>query len=133
MSQYLNEKINTSVNFIPLRVTTPYSLLQGAITMEKISANCINYNIPAAAMVDNNNLFGALEFCEHMSGNGIQPIIGCNLAIVYGKYRGYLPLLCSTRKGYKNLIKLSSEVYINDYGDEEVSLDRVLEMDEGLI
>ena len=133
MPQYLNENINTSFSFIPLRVTTPYSLLQGAITMEKISANCIKYNMPAVAMVDNNNLFGALEFCEHMSGNGIQPIIGCNLAVVYGKYRGFLPLLCSSRKGYKNLIKLSSEVYINDRGDEEVNLDRVLEMNEGLI
>ena len=133
MPQYLNENINTSFSFIPLRVTTPYSLLQGAITMEKISANCIKYNMPAVAMVDNNNLFGALEFCEHMSGNGIQPIIGCNLAVVYGKYRGFLPLLCSSRKGYKNLIKLSSEVYINDRGDEEVNLDRVLEVNEGLI
>ena len=95
MPQYLNENINTSFSFIPLRVTTPYSLLQGAITMEKISANCIKYNMPAVAMVDNNNLFGALEFCEHMSGNGIQPIIGCNLAVVYGKYRGFLPLLLS--------------------------------------
>ena len=81
-------------------------------------------------MVDNNNLFGALEFCEHMSGNGIQPIIGCNLAIVYGKYRGFYLYYARQEKGYKNLIKLSSEVYINDHGDEEVSLDRVLEMDE---
>ena len=133
MSQYMNENINTSFSFIPLRVTTPYSLLQGAITMEKISTNCIKYNMPAVAMVDNNNLFGALEFCEHMSGKGIQPIIGCNLAVVYGKYRGFLPLLCSTRKGYKNLIKLSSEVYINDSGSEEVNLERVIEMNEGLI
>jgi len=101
--------------------------------MEKISQNCTQNNIPAVAIVDNNNLFGALEFCEHMSSDGIQPIIGCNLAVIDGKYKGFLPLLCSTREGYKNLIKLSSEVYINDHGEEQVSLDRVLELNDGLI
>ena len=133
MQPFLNENINNSFNFIPLRVTSPYSLLQGAITMEKISQNCTQNNIPAVAIVDNNNLFGALEFCEHMSSDGIQPIIGCNLAVIDGKYKGFLPLLCSTREGYKNLIKLSSEVYINDHGEEQVSLDRVLELNDGLI
>ena len=102
MQPFLNENINNSFNFIPLRVTSPYSLLQGAITMEKISQNCTQNNIPAVAIVDNNNLFGALEFCEHMSSDGIQPIIGCNLAVIDGKYKGFLPLLCSTREGYKN-------------------------------
>ena len=101
--------------------------------MEKISQNCTQNNIPAVAIVDNNNLFGALEFCEHMSSDGIQPIIGCNLAVIDGKYKGFLPLLCSTREGYKNLIKLSSEVYIHDHGEEQVSLDRVLELNDGLI
>ena len=133
MQPFLNENINNSFNFIPLRVTSPYSLLQGAITMKKISQNCTQNNIPAVAIVDNNNLFGALEFCEHMSSDGIQPIIGCNLAVIDGKYKGFLPLLCSTREGYKNLIKLSSEVYINDHGEEQVSLDRVLELNDGLI
>ena len=133
MSAHLNDNIKDSFSFIHLRVTSPYSLLQGAITMEKISKNCIDYNIPAVAIVDNNNLFGALEFCEHMSNKGIQPIIGCNLSVIYGKHIGYLPLLVSTREGYKNLIKLSSEVYINDHGDEVVSLERVFELNSGLI
>ena len=108
------------LNFFPLKTL-------------KISQNCTQNNIPAVAIVDNNNLFGALEFCEHMSSDGIQPIIGCNLAVIDGKYKGFLPLLCSTREGYKNLIKLSSEVYINDHGEEQVSLDRVLELNDGLI
>ena len=82
MSNYLQEKINNSFSYIPLRATSPYSLLQGAVTMDKISQNCLDYNIPAVAIVDNNNLFGALEFCEHMSHKGIQPIIGCNLNII---------------------------------------------------
>ena len=99
MSAHLNDNIKDSFSFIHLRVTSPYSLLQGAITMEKISKNCIDYNIPAVAIVDNNNLFGALEFCEHMSNKGIQPIIGCNLSVIYGKHIGYLPLLVSTREG----------------------------------
>ena len=92
MSNYLQEKINNSFSYIPLRATSPYSLLQGAVTMDKISQNCLDYNIPAVAIVDNNNLFGALEFCEHMSHKGIQPIIGCNLNIKSEKHRGSLVL-----------------------------------------
>ena len=133
MSAYLNDNIKNSFSFIHLRVTSPYSLLQGAITMEKISKNCIDYNIPAVAIVDNNNLFGALEFCEHMSNKGIQPIVGCNLSVIDGKHNGFLPLLVSTREGYKNLIRLSSETYINDHGNEVVSLERVFELSSGLI
>ena len=50
--------------------------------MDKISQNCLDYNIPAVAIVDNNNLFGALEFCEHMSHRGIQPIIGLDVDFI---------------------------------------------------
>ena len=133
MSNYLQEKINNSFTYIPLRATSPYSLLQGAVTMDKISQNCLDYNIPAVAIVDNNNLFGALEFCEHMSHKGIQPIIGCNLNIKSEKHRGSLVLLCSRREGYKNLIRLSSEIYINDHGEEIIDFSRILELNEGLI
>jgi DNA polymerase-3 subunit alpha len=101
MSNYLQEKINNSFSYIPLRATSPYSLLQGAVTMDKISQNCLDYNIPAVAIVDNNNLFGALEFCEHMSHKGIQPIIGCNLNIKSEKHRGSLVLLCTRREVIK--------------------------------
>ena len=133
MSNYLQEKINNSFTYIPLRATSPYSLLQGAVTMDKISQNCLDYNIPAVAIVDNNNLFGALEFCEHMSHKGIQPIIGCNLNIKSEKHRGSLVLLCTRREGYKNLIRLSSEIYINDHGEEIIDFSRILELNEGLI
>ncbi len=133
MSNYLQEKINNSFTYIPLRATSPYSLLQGAVTMDKISQNCLDYNIPAVAIVDNNNLFGALEFCEHMSHKGIQPIIGCNLNVKSEKHRGSLVLLCTRREGYKNLIRLSSEIYINDHGEEIIDFSRILELNEGLI
>ena len=133
MSNYLQEKINNSFSYIPLRATSPYSLLQGAVTMDKISQNCLDFNIPAVAIVDNNNLFGALEFCEHMSHKGIQPIIGCNLNIKSEKHRGSLVLLCTRREGYKNLIRLSSEIYINDHGEEIIDFSRILELNEGLI
>ena len=133
MSNYLQDKINNSFKYIPLRATSPYSLLQGAVTMDKTAQNCLNYNIPAVAIVDNNNLFGALEFCEYMSNKGIQPIIGCNITISYKKHRGSIVLLCSRREGYKNLIRLSSEIYINDRNEEIIDFNRVLELNSGLI
>ena len=101
--------------------------------MDKISQNCLDYNIPAVAIVDNNNLFGALEFCEHMSQKGIQPIIGCNLSVKNEKHIGSIVLLCTRREGYKNLIKLSSEIYINDHGEEMIDFIKILERNEGLI
>ena len=133
MSNYLQEKINNSFKYIPLRATSPYSLLQGAVTIDKTSQNCLDHNIPAVALVDNNNLFGALEFCEHMSNKGIQPIIGCNIAISYKKHSGSIVLLCSRREGYKNLIRLSSEIYVNDRNEEIIDFNRVLELNSGLI
>ena len=68
-----------------------------------------------------------------MSNKGIQPIIGCNISISYKKHRGSIVLLCSRREGYKNLIRLSSEIYINDRNEEIIDFNRVLELNSGLI
>ena len=68
-----------------------------------------------------------------MSQKGIQPIIGCNLSVKNEKHIGSIVLLCTRREGYKNLIKLSSEIYINDHGEEMVDFIKILERNEGLI
>ncbi len=60
--------------FIHLRVHSEYSLLEGAIRLEELPNMCSAMGMPAVAITDTNNLFGALEFSEYSAKAGIQPI-----------------------------------------------------------
>ena len=62
--------------FIHLRVHSAYSLLEGALPISLLSRAAQSMRMPALAVTDRNNLFGALEFSEAMAALGIQPIIG---------------------------------------------------------
>ena len=118
--------------YIPLRATSQYSLLEGAMKIENIANKAVNYNIPAVGLTDRNNLFGALEFSEKMIESGIQPIIGCNLSFSYKNIDGSLVLLAKNEEGYKNLIRLSSELYLSN-NNEKLSLNYLSKFNEGLI
>ena len=67
--------------FIHLAVRTAYSLSQGAIHIKDLAKFLKNNRIPAVAVTDTNNLFGALEFSVKMSEVGVQPIIGVTLGV----------------------------------------------------
>ena len=68
-----------SESFIHLHVHSSYSLSEGAIKAEKLPGLAIAANMPAVALTDTANLFGALEFAQYASGKGVQPIMGCQL------------------------------------------------------
>jgi DNA polymerase III subunit alpha len=70
--------------FIHLNVRSSYSLLHGAITISKLAELAKKDHQPALALTDTDNMFGALEFSDKVAGYGIQPIIGCALAIDFG-------------------------------------------------
>jgi DNA polymerase-3 subunit alpha len=107
--------------FVHLRVHSAYSLSEGAIKVDKIPALAREMSMPAVAITDTSNLFGALEFSQYCVGKGIQPIIGCQLAITR-KSSPLLPpdpivLLAQTPSGFANLQKLSSLSFLeNDSG-----------------
>ena len=67
--------------FVHLRAHSSYSLLECSLTVERLIDLCCQHEMPAIALTDNNNLFGALEFAEMAINKGVQPIIGCNLSI----------------------------------------------------
>ena len=67
--------------FVHLRVRSAYSLLEGAIKAADIAGLCVKAAMPAAALTDRVNLFGALEFSQYMKDKGVQPIIGCALPV----------------------------------------------------
>ncbi|MEA2731496.1 MAG: polymerase subunit alpha, partial [Acetobacteraceae bacterium] len=104
-------------NFVHLHTHSAYSLSEGAIRPDMIAAMAKSENMPAAAITDTANLFGALEFSQYCAGKGIQPIIGCQVALArIDNDRTDIPrlppdplvLLAQDATGMANLQRLSS-------------------------
>ncbi len=130
-------------SFVHLRVRSAYSLLEGAIKAEAIGPLAAAAGMPAVALTDRANLFGALEFCVLTKETGVQPIVGCALP-VSGIGEGpperwaRLPtvvLLAQNEIGWRNLTALSSAAYLDIESHEEphVAWERVAAHAEGLI
>ena len=68
-------------DFVHLRVHSAYSLSEGAIPVKTLVELCVAKAMPAVAITDTNNLFGALEFAGAAAASGVQPIIGRQLSI----------------------------------------------------
>ena len=98
--------------FIHLRVHTAYSLLEGAIPVKTLIALAKKYNMPAVAMTDTGNLFGAMEFSLSAREAGLQPLLGCQVR-VEGEP---LVLLVQNQQGYQNLLKIVSHTYLKGGG-----------------
>ncbi len=99
-------------DFVHLRTHSAYSLSEGAIKADKIAALARQTGMPAAAITDSGNLFGALEFSQACSAKGIQPVIGCQLALTREDNSRLPPdaivLLAQDAIGLANLHRLSS-------------------------
>ncbi|MBS0644079.1 MAG: DNA polymerase III subunit alpha [Proteobacteria bacterium] len=99
-------------SFVHLRTHSAYSLSEGAIRPDKIAAMAKADAMPAAAITDTGNLFGALEFSQYASGKGVQPIIGCQIALTRADNPRLPPdpvvLLAQDATGLANLQRLSS-------------------------
>jgi DNA polymerase-3 subunit alpha len=114
--------------FVHLRVHSAYSLLEGALTTQKLAQLARDDGAPALAITDSNNLFGALEFSEALAGVGVQPIIGATLSLTFQREQenagfgngaepnrpraeGRIALLAKDAQGYANLMRLSTDAY----------------------
>jgi DNA polymerase-3 subunit alpha len=120
-----------SPQFVHLRVHSAYSLLEGALPLKKVLSKVVADNQPAIAITDTNNLFVALEFAQKAIGDGLQPIIGCQVSIDTedqaedrrGNQLAKLPaivLLASTAAGYERLVDLVSRAYLGGEGQGPV-------------
>ncbi len=130
--------------FIHLRLHSAYSLLEGAIQLSHLPALCASNAMPAVAVTDSDNMFGALEFAETAAKAGVQPIIGCALSLAYAapERPGDPPpapapvvLLAQDETGYRNLMALSTAAHL-EHGSEtqaHVPLGLLVERAEGLI
>ena len=128
--------------YIHLRVHTEYSLLEGATRLKKLPELCKANDMPAIALTETNNLFSALEFSVLFKDNGLQPIIGCQIDFKFtdmvsgrrARTTAPIVLLAKDELGYKNLMKLSSEMYVqNDDEKVEISIEKLERHADGLI
>src|SRR6202045_2406424 len=113
----------SSAGFVHLHVHSAYSLLKGSIKIQKLGELARADRQPALALTDTDNMFGALEFSDKMAGYGIQPIIGCELAVDFGDQdpnaRNALAagpvrivLLGARERGYRSLMRLNSRAFL---------------------
>jgi len=114
--------------FVHLHVHSSYSLLQGALPIARLAELAKADRQPALALTDTDNMFGALEFSEKMAGGGIQPIIGCSLALDFGDQetrpggpapeRPHIVLLAAREDGYRSLMRLNSRAFLESPSHE---------------
>ena len=128
--------------YIHLRLHTEYSLLEGAVRLKKLPGMCKANHMPAIAVTDTNNLFSALEFSVLFKDQGLQPIIGCQIDLKFtdkmpekrSSNNASIVLLAQNEVGYKNLMKLSSEMYVqNSVEQVEISIEQLEKYSDGLI
>ena len=101
------------MSFVPLHLHTQYSLFEGVIKIPQLAKKIQSLQMPACAITDHNNLYGAIQFYRALKNVGVKPIIGQGF-LLQTKILGLtkINLLCINRQGYQNLIKLSSLSYI---------------------
>jgi DNA polymerase-3 subunit alpha len=115
--------IAQSVGFVHLRVHSAYSLLEGALPLKRLAELAVADHQPALGIADTGNLFGALEFSETLAEKGVQPIVGCQVAVDFGDMQNSaakngaakeLPsivLIAATEEGYHTLVALVSRSF----------------------
>jgi DNA polymerase III subunit alpha len=132
-------------DFVHLHVHTQYSLLDGTIRLEDLLKKAKEYQMPAIAMTDHGNMFGAIGFYQQAYKQGIKPIIGCELYVAprsrfdknghqAGESARHLVVLVKNIQGYKNLMKLTSAGYLEGfYYKPRIDKEILKQHHEGLI
>ena len=133
-------------NFVHLHLHTSYSLLDSSLRHDSLFKRAVEYKMPAVAMTDHGNMFGAVEFYNGAKRHGLNPIIGCEVYVApesriekKSKYHlrdasYHLILLAQNDTGYKNLIRLVTTGYLEGfYYKPRIDKELLAEHAEGLI
>jgi DNA polymerase-3 subunit alpha len=129
------------MSFVHLHCHTDYSLLDGACDIDQLMTLAVEQKMPAVAMTDHGNLFGAVKFYNAAKKAGVHPVIGCEMYVARNGHKSrsdgdynHLVLLCENQEGYRNLIKLVSTAYLDGfYYKPRVDLDLLAQHSKGLI
>ncbi len=129
MQESNNQKFNH------LKVHTQYSICEGATKIDDLKDFCKDNRINSVGLSDTSNLCGSLEFSENISKAGTQPIIGTQINFTYEKTTGLLPLIALNKIGYKKILELSSQSYLqnNSISDPNVDISELFKNTEGVI
>src|ERR1700687_1082153 len=132
--------------FVHLHLHTDYSMLDGACDVDKLCERAKELGMPAVAMTDHGNIFGAVHFVNAAKQAGIKPIIGCELYICKkddhniertppdGDTYNHLLVLAENEEGYRNLVRITSEASLHGfYYKPRVSKKFLAEHSRGLI
>jgi len=132
--------------FVHLHLHTDYSMLDGACDVEKLCHRVKELGMPAVAMTDHGNIFGAVHFVNAAHKAGVRPIVGCELYICKkadhniermppeGDTYNHLLVLAENEEGYRNLVKITSEASLHGfYYKPRVSKQFLAEHSKGLI
>jgi DNA polymerase-3 subunit alpha len=134
-----------SGSFVHLHVHSEYSLLDGACRIPELTRRAAELKMPALALSDHGNLFGAIEFYKECRDNGIKPIIGCEVYLAPGSRHErkanspreastHLLLLAKNETGYRNLVKLVSSAHLEGmYYKPRIDKEILAQHAEGLI
>jgi DNA polymerase III subunit alpha len=133
-------------SFAHLHLHSQYSILDGAIDISALVARAADLGMPAVAVTDHGNMFGAIEFHDAARAKGIKPILGCEVYVAAGSrfdkdpstggFDGinHMVLLAADETGYKNLIKLVSKGFLEGfYYKPRVDRELLEAHNEGLI
>lgn len=110
--------------FVHLHCHTEYSLLDGAIRLNDLCARAKDFGMPAAAITDHGNLYGAAYFYTTCKSYGIKPVIGCEVYVTkdhrdkdseFSRVRHHLILLAKNNEGYHNLVRLVSKGFLDGF------------------
>ena len=126
------EELIKSVGFVHLHTHSAYSLREGALTIETLARLAKADAMPALAITDTNNLFGALEFSEKLAKSGVQPIVGAQVTVDFNDApaassrsfehrtaRAPIVLLAQSEAGYRHLMRLASDLWLDPQEGEE--------------
>src|SRR6478609_9055956 len=132
--------------FVHLHLHTDYSMLDGACDVEKLVQRVKELGMPAVAMTDHGNIFGAVHFVNAAHKAGVKPIVGCELYICKkddhniertppdGDTYNHLLVLAENEEGYRNLARITSEASLRGfYYKPRVSKKFLAEHSKGLI
>src|SRR5215471_2925571 len=130
------------MSFVHLHCHTDYSLLDGACDIDQLVKIVVEQKMPAVAMTDHGNLFGAVKFYNAAKASGIHPVIGCEMYVAQQGHKtrsdsdryNHLVLLCETQEGYRNLIDLVSTAFLDGfYYKPRIDKDLLARHSKGLI
>ena len=129
--------------FVHLHLHTDYSMLDGACNIERLVNRVKELEMPAVAMTDHGNIFGAVAFANAAKEVGVKPILGCELYICKkedhraspeGDSYNHLIVLAENDQGYRNLVKIVSEASLHGfYYKPRISKKFLAEHSQGLI